>query len=386
MQAYLDNNATTRPDQPVIDAIVEMSAEQWGNPSSVHRFGQAARHRVELAREQVCELIGAKPPQLIFTSGATESNNLAIDGLLAARPTRKTLITNQLEHSAVREPCERLSNLGYNVIQVPTNIDGLIDPADLQNLLDQNAGDVALVAIQWINNETGAIQPIHEIGELCQQRDVRIFTDATQAIGKTPCDVSNMPVDALSFSGHKFHGPKGAGGLYIRRGVGLVPQTLGGPHERDRRGGTENTPGIVGLGVAAQLAKDFLATDGPIRGAAQRDKLENAILNDIPDAQVISANAPRLWNTTNIGFPPLQSEAILLLLSEKGIYAAAGAACASGSIEPSPVLLAQGIPEAVAHGSLRLSLCRHTTDEEIDYAIKTIPGVIQKLRGSMPVQ
>ncbi|MHC4995695.1 MAG: cysteine desulfurase family protein [Planctomycetota bacterium] len=386
MQAYLDNNATTRPDQPVIDAIVEMSAEMWANPSSVHRFGQTARHRVELAREQICDLIGASPSELIFTSGATESNNLAINGLLAARPTRKTVITNDLEHSAVRQPCERLESNGYNILRLETDIDGLIDPEQLAEALDRHVDDVALVAVHWINNETGAIQPIQTIGELCRQRDVRFFTDATQAIGKTPCDAHVMPVDALSFSGHKFHGPKGAGGLYVRRGVGLVPQILGGPHERDRRGGTENTPGIVGLGVAAQLAKEFLATDGPQRGRDQRDRLENAIVEAVPDAFVISANAPRLWNTSNIGFPPLQSEAILLLLSEKGICAAAGAACASGSIEPSPVLLAQGVPEAVAHGSLRLSLCRHTTDEEIDYAIATIPGAIQKLKASMPVQ
>ncbi|MBI1368418.1 MAG: aminotransferase class V-fold PLP-dependent enzyme [Planctomycetes bacterium] len=383
--AYLDSNATSRPAPEVVEAMLVMLRDEWANPSSVHRFGQQARQRVELAREQVCRLINCRPRELVFTSGATESNNLAIRGMLAARPNRRTVITTRLEHSAVRQPCARLAEIdGYNVIYLPVDIDGLVDLNALDEHLRSNANDVALVAIHWINNETGTIQPIERIGELCAQHGVPFFSDATQAIGKVPCDLAKLPFAAMSFAGHKFHGPKGSGGLFIRRGTGLVPQTLGGPHERERRGGTENTPGIVGLGVACELAQQFLASDGPVVGKARRDRLERAILDEVPGSVLNSAGAPRLWNTTNIGFPPLESEAILVLLSERGICAAAGAACSSGSLEPSPVLLAQGIEEAVAHGSIRLSLSRYTTDEEIDYAIATVPRAIERLRASMP--
>ena len=383
--AYLDSNATSRPAPEVVDAVAQMLTEDWANPSSVHRFGQRARQRVELAREQVCKLINCRTRELIFTSGATESNNLAMRGILAARPNQRTIITTRLEHSAVREPCAHFAEVhDYNVIYLPVSLDGLIDQDALAESLDKHEGDVALVAIHWINNETGAIQPVDAIGDLCRRHGVLFFSDATQAIGKVPCDLSELPFSAMSFSAHKFHGPKGAGGLYVRRGTPLIPQTLGGPHERERRGGTENTPGIIGLGVAAELADRFLQTDGPSIGAARRDRLEAAIIEAVPDAVVNSAGAPRLWNTTNIGFAPLTSEAILLMLSEKGISAAAGAACSSGSLEPSPVLLAQGIADPVAHGSIRLSLSRYTTDEEIDYAIATIPPAVARLRASMP--
>lgn len=383
--AYLDSNATSRPAPEVVQAVAQMLTDDWANPSSVHRFGQRARQRVELAREQVCELIGCRTRELIFTSGATESNNLALRGILAARPNRRTIITTKLEHSAVREPCRHFAEVhNYHVIYLPVSLDGLVDLDALADALREHDGDVAVVAVHWINNETGAIQPVAAIGDLCRRHGVLFFSDATQAIGKVPCDLSQLPFSAMSFSAHKFHGPKGAGGLFVRRGTPLVPQTLGGPHERERRGGTENTPGIVGLGVAAELAVKFLDTDGPAIGATRRNRLENAITDAIPEAVVNSAGAPRLWNTTNIGFPPLTSEAILLMLSEKGISAAAGAACSSGSLEPSPVLLAQGIAEPVAHGSIRLSLSRYTRDEEIDYAVATIPPAVARLRASMP--
>ena len=386
MHAYLDNNATTMPAPEAIEAMVLALREEWANPSSVHRFGQRARQRVELAREQVSRLINAKPREIIFTSGATESNNLAIRGVLAARPNRRTVISTLLEHSAAREPCKRLAEVNdYNVVWLPVSIEGIVDLDALRTALVKHSEDVALVSIHWINNETGAIQPIERIGEICREHKVPFFSDATQAIGKTPCDLASLPVDAMSFSSHKLHGPKGAGVLFARSRLGLVPQMLGGPHERERRGGTENVPGIVGLGVAAELAAKFLASNGPTTGAARRDRLERAILAAVPDAQVNSGGAQRIWNTTNVGFPPLESEAILLLLSERGISAAAGAACSSGSLEPSPVLLAQGIPEPVAHGSVRFSLSRYTTDEEIDYATTVVPQVIARLRESMPV-
>lgn len=388
MHAYLDNNATTMPAPEVVEAMTTALCEDWANPSSVHRFGQRARQRVELAREQVARLINAKPREVIFTSGATESNNFAIRGILAARPNRRTIISTLLEHSAAREPVKRLSEVnGYNVVWLPVSIDGLVDLDALRDALTRGGDDVALVSIHWINNETGAIQPIEQIGQICREHKVPFFTDATQAVGKVPCDLATLPVDALSFSSHKLHGPKGAGVLFARGRLGLVPQMLGGPHERERRGGTENVPGIVGLGVAAELAGKFLASNGPKIGQARRDRLERAILDALPDAHVNSGGggAPRIWNTTNIGFPPLESEAILLLLSERGVSAAAGAACSSGSLEPSPVLLAQGIPEPIAHGSIRLSLSRYTTDAEIDYAIEVVPQVIARLRESMPV-
>lgn len=382
---YLDNNSTTMPAPQVVEAVHEMLREEWGNPSSVHRFGQRARRRVELARQQVCRLIGCGEREMVFTSGATESNNTALRGLLSVRGGRRTIITTKLEHSAVREPCARLAKEGFNIVDLPVSLDGLVDLGALKDALAQHADDVAIVSIHYINNETGAIQPIERIGAVCREQRVPFFTDATQAVGKLKINSAELPVDAMSFSAHKFHGPKGVGGLYIRGRQKFMPQQLGGPHERERRAGTENTPGIVGMGVAAELAEQFLASDGPERGGRQRDRLERGIVQQVEGAVVNSAGAPRLWNTTNIGFPPLESEGILILLSERGLSAAAGAACSSGSLEPSPVLLAQGIPEPVAHGSIRLSLSRYTTDEEIDQAIEIIPQAISKLRASMPV-
>ncbi len=386
MHVYLDNNSTTMPAPEVVEAITTALRDDWGNPSSVHRFGQRARQRVELAREQLAHLLHCKTREIIFTSGSTESCNLAIRGTLAARPAKHTVISTLLEHSAVRETCRRLAEVdGYNVVNLPVSIDGLVDPAALAAALDQHGDDTALVAIHWINNETGAIQPIEALGRICREKRIPLFTDATQAIGKVPCDLSAMPIDLLACSAHKFHGPKGVGALYVRSRVPLVPQTIGGPHERERRGGTENVPGIVGMGVAAELAGAFLAGDGPEIGRRRRDRLEQAIVTAVPEAHVNSAGADRIWNTTNIGFPPLESEAILLLLSERGISAAAGAACSSGSLEPSPVLLAQGIAEPIAHGSVRFSISRCTTDAQIDEAIAIVPEVIAKLRQTMPV-
>jgi cysteine desulfurase len=385
MDTYLDNNATTKPSPEVVEAMQRMLADSWANPSSVHRFGQEARRAVERARAEVCQLIHCDEQELIFTSGATESANMAIRGLTAAKPARKTIISCGLEHSAVRQTSERLGNTGHRLVQLRSDINGLIAPDSLAEVLQSSGDDVALVALHWINNETGVIQPIEQISELCRAAGVPLFVDATQAVGKVGCDVRSLGAAAVAFSGHKFHGPKGIGGLFVAAGTPLVPQTLGGPHERERRGGTENSPGIVGLGVAARLAEEFLASDGAERGRQQRDRLEQSILSTVDGSVGISTDAPRIWNTTNIAFPPLASEAILLLLSERGVSAAAGAACSSGSVEPSPVLLAQGIPEPVAHGAIRLSLCRETTDAEIDFALSIIPGAIEKLRTSMTV-
>ena len=381
---YLDNNATTRPADEVVAAVHEALAEGWANPSSVHRFGQSVRHRVELARDELCKLIGGRPREIIFTSGATEANNTALRGILAVRHPRRVIVTATTEHSAIRQLIEQLISEGFAVIHPPLDEHGVISPESLAHVLAQHAEHIALVTIHWANNETGVIQPIEELAAVCRQHRVPFHTDATQAVGKLPIDLLKIRIDALSLSAHKFHGPKGIGALYLRTASRLRPFIYGGPQERDRRGGTENVPGIVGMGVAAHLAGQMLTSDTPQRIAALRDGFEQAVLSRCDSAQINAAGAPRLWNTTNIGFPPLESEAILLLLSERDLCASAGAACSSGSLDPSPVLLAMGINEPVAHGSIRFSLSRYTTEEEIDQAVEIVPEVITKLRTSMP--
>lgn len=385
---YLDNNATTRPPPEVRAAMAEVHESLWANPSSVHRFGQMARQRVELARASVARLIGARPRQVLFTSGGTESNNLALRGALGSAG-RDVLITTRIEHSAVREPCELLAERGATARHLPLDADGRVTPDALSDALDALETDErGLVSIQSANNETGVIQPMAQLAESCRRHRekggrVLLHTDATQAVGKMPVDVGHAGVDMLTCSAHKFHGPKGVGALYVRRGLRLYVQNAGGTQEREMRGGTENVAGIVGAGVAADHAASFLAApEGVERGRRQRDAFEQAIGAAVTDAVVHARQADRIWNTTNIGFPRLEAEAILLALSERGICASAGAACSSGSLEPSPVLLALGIPEPLAHGSVRFSLSRFTTDEEIEAASRIVPEVVQKVRGS----
>ncbi len=394
---YLDNNATTRPAPEVCAAMDEVNRELWGNPSSVHRFGQRVRQRVELARQQVAHLLGCKPVEVVFTSGGTESNNLAIHGLLTPKPGQQcTLITNRVEHSAVREPAEDLDRLAESaqVLWMPVDGDGVVDVAALPGLLERSEGKT-LVSVQWANNETGTIQPIAELAETVKRfnadaeppRRVWLHIDATQAAGKTAIDLADVAVDLLTIASHKFHGPKGMGALFVRRGVRLRPTQRGGPQEMDRRGGTENTPGIIGMGVAAELAWAFLKEGEAVeRVRALRDRLESEVSAELPDTVVNAASAEfgRLWNTSNLGFPGLEAEAILLGLSERGVCASAGAACSSGSLEPSPVLLAMGIPERVAHGSVRSSLSRCTTQTEVDAAVRHLVPVVQRLRQAMP--
>jgi cysteine desulfurase len=417
---YLDNNATTRPADEVVAVMTEALRELWANPSSVHRAGQRVRQQVELAREEVCRLIGCEERELIFTSGGTESTNLAIRASLQGRGGRKVLVTDKLEHSATRETAESLAEHGTEVVWAEL-AGGLIDATWLSDLFSERVHEIGLVSIQWANNETGAIQPVEEIGVLCRENGVRFHCDGTQWVGKMECDVSRMPFDLMSFSAHKFHGPKGVGGLFVKRGVRLNAEITGGPQERQRRGGTENVPGIIGMGVAAKLARGWLGHDDGFhdspsvsegggqgvgmrmanarsthpsapslkgRGsvatrAALRDRFEQTICARIPDAIINARDLPRLWNTSNIAFPRLEAEAILLLLSERGVYASAGAACSSGSLDPSPVLLAMGIPPELAHGSIRFSLSRETTDHEIAQALDIIPAVIERLRASM---
>ncbi len=401
---YLDNNATTQPADEVVQAVRHAQEQLWANPSSVHRFGQSARQKIELARASVASLIGTHPRQIVFTSGGTESNNLAIQGTLANDP-HATLITSRIEHSAIREPAEAFGKIG-NTVWLPVGAGGLIDPpsvtdAILANAQANSAGPV-LVSIQWANNETGTIQPIRAIADAVESARKQIaehspsrpriylHVDACQVIGKLPVNLGEVSVDMLTLSGHKFHSPKGVGALYIRRGLRIRRQILGGPQELERRGGTENTAGIIGMGVAADLAKSFLDDSDQINClTALRDRFEAALLAAVPGSIINrppdnGTTSQRLWNTINIAFPGLEAEAILMGLSEKGVCASAGAACSSGSLDPSPVLLAMGVPEPVAHGSIRLSIGRQTTQDQLDVALEIIPDVVRRLGLVMP--
>ena len=390
---YLDNNATTRPAPEVVRAMDEVHRELWANPSSVHRFGQAVRQKIVLARQAVAALIGApNPREVIFTSGGTESDNLALGGL---RPG--LVISSVTEHSAVREPVAAMGESGVRTMPVEVDINGLIDPRKLAGLLEHAAEhDCTVVSIQWANNETGVIQPIDELAHVVRaareklrgvggKGKIYLHVDATQAVGKLAVNVAESGIDMLTLSAHKFHGPKGVGALWVRRGVRLEPMQRGGPQERELRGGTENTAGIVGMGVAAELAGTFLADESAIASCrARRDRFEQAVTAAVPSAHVHCRDAPRLWNTTNIAFPGLEAEAILLGLSERGVCASAGAACSSGSLEPSPVLLAMGVPEPVAHGSVRFSISRQTTDDEIEQASGVVARVVERLGRTLP--
>lgn len=378
--SYLDNNATTMPAPEVREAMMTALAESYGNPSSVHRFGQGARQALEEARGQVAQLVGCSEAELLFTGGGTESINTAVRGLLAARAPRKKVVISTVEHSATRELCATLTKDGVEVVTVEVDPDGRLD---FDQLAAGLSDDVALVSLMWANNETGVLFEVERIAAMCRGHRIPFHCDGTQAPGKIPVDVAAAGVDAMSFASHKFHGPKGVGALFVRRGLRCKPLLIGGPQERGRRGGTENVPGIVGMGKAAELAREALPQMA--RVVALRDRLEREILRTIPQTRVNGRTDLRLPNTTNIGFYQLEAEAILLLLSEQGVYASAGSACASGSLEPSAVLRAMRIDDRYAHGAIRFSLSRYTTGAEIDRALAVLPGVIDRLRAVLPV-
>ncbi len=417
---YLDNNATTQPTPAVVEAVTGALNDHWHNPSSIHRPGQAARAQVELSRGKFAQLLGVRPRELSFTSGGTESIDLAIRGLIGAflgSPQRSKpgpaplLITSAIEHSAVRDLAAELERRGEaTVAYVEVNLDGTVDPDSLAALLQTNRAQAparaAIVSLQWANNETGAVQPIEAFHQICRDQGALLHCDAVQWIGKCPAHTpallmpltvthrhredhsptAVLPCDLLTCSAHKFHGPKGVGLLWARAGVRLRP-TLLGTQELGRRAGTENVPGIIGAGVAAMEAAAWIADASAIsRQAALRTRFENAVLAACPASHI---NGPtderRLWNTTNIAFPSLEAEAVLLGLSEAGVCASAGAACSSGSLDPSPVLLAMGVTTASAHGSIRFSLSRSTTPEEVDAAVPIIAKVVARLRRVMPV-
>ncbi|MEM1330719.1 MAG: cysteine desulfurase family protein [Planctomycetota bacterium] len=385
---YLDHNATTPPTPAVREAVASAMDQFWQNPSSVHRPGQAVRHAIELARRDLAALVGVKPRELVFTSGGTESIDTAIRGVLRpAADDRPRLITTAVEHAAVRDLAESLGESAIEVVLLRLDASGRVEPPSVEASLDEARSDGrrALVSVQWANNETGVIQPVHAIGEACRDARVPFHCDATQWVGKMPTDLASTdapPIDLMTFSPHKFGGPKGIGLLWARRGVRWAP-ALHGSQELGRRGGTENVPGILGAGAAARDAMEWL--EDPSRAeqiAALRDGFERTVLEGVrpmlPEARVNpDGDAERLWNTTNIAFPTLEAEALLIAMSERGVCASAGAACSSGSLDPSPVLLAMGVPPKLAHGSVRFSLGRETTEAELIEASRVVIDVVR---------
>jgi cysteine desulfurase len=377
---YLDNNATTRPLDTVIEAMMPFLGAEYANPSSIHRPGQNVRHRVECAREQVAGLINAEPREIVFTSGGTESINLAIRGTLAADPAKRHLVTSAVEHSAVHRLADRLAREGYRVDKIGVDREGRLNFDELDEKVTE---DTALISIMHANNETGVLFDVRRVCEIATRYGVGVHLDAVQSAGKVPVDVKELPVHLLSLSSHKMHGPKGVGALYVRRRTRLVPLTIGGRQERDLRPGTENVPAIVGFSVAAEEAAG-LSPERIESIRRLRDDFEARVQDAIPIAHIIGAGTDRLYNTSNIGFERLQSEAILILLSERGICASAGAACSSGSLEPSHVLNAMGIDPQVAHGAIRFSLSRFTTAAEIDRTTEVLAAVVERLSATMP--
>ncbi|MCH2142340.1 MAG: cysteine desulfurase [Phycisphaerales bacterium] len=383
---YLDHNATTPQSEAVTTAMLEVMRSNWSNPSSIHRSGQESRRAVDDARAVVSALIGGSPAELTFTSGGTESVNTAIRSLLRARAPRSLVVTSSVEHSAVRELLEVLGEDGVDCVHLDMDSAGRVDPASLAHLLSTRGDDIALVSVMWANNETGVIEPIEALAAMCHDAGVPMHSDATQWVGKMPTDVSSLPLDMISFAGHKFHGPKGIGGLWARSGSVVAPLIRGGGQERGRRGGTENVPGIVGMGVAAREAMDWLQAGGHDSMEPLRECFEQSVRRLIPNACVNSESAPRIWSTSSIGFPGIEAELLLLVLSEGGLDASAGSACSSGAVKDSSVLEAMGRQpcqvDPADYGSVRFSWCRHTSEamltqaaEHIDRACKGIAGI-----------
>ena len=377
---YLDNNATTRVAPEAVEAMLPFFTEYWGNPSSMHHFGGQVSRHIEEARGKVAALIGADPSEIVFTSCGTESDNMALTGASEAAGRGTRIVTTRVEHPAVLSPCRHLKELGYDVVELGVDASGQLDLSALRKAL---ASGPAIVSAMWANNETGVVFPIEEIAQIVKGAGGVLHTDAVQAAGKLPIDVSRTPIDMLSISGHKLHAPKGIGILYVRRGTKLKTFMLGGHQENGRRAGTENVPYIVGLGKACELAAASVGEERT-RVVRLRDKLESGLLESCPDTIVNGGGAERLPNTTNISFQFIEGEAILYHLSDIGVAASSGSACTSGSLEPSHVIRAMGVPFTSAHGSIRFSLSRYTTEEEVDYVIEHMPAIVEKLRELSP--
>jgi cysteine desulfurase len=378
---YLDFNATTPVEPAVLDAMLPYFSAEFGNAASIHTPGQRARAAVEAAREQVAALIGARPQEIVFTSGGTESDNHAIFGIVeAAGGHDKHVVTSTIEHEAVLNACQALEKRGMKVTYLPVDGHGQIALNELRRVLRP---ETVLITIMHANNELGTVQPLEEIGRLAQEADIYFHTDAVQSAGKIPIDVTALRVDLLSISGHKFYAPKGIGALYIRGGTRLRQLLYGGHHQRGFRPGTENVAGIVGLGKAAEIARRSLADDAK-RVALLRDKLQRGLLERVPQSRVNAAAAQRTPNTTNLIFPGVEGEALLIALDLKGLACSTGAACSSGAVEPSHVLTAIGLPPEEARASLRFSLGRHTTPTDIDFALNVVPTAVAQLRELSP--
>ena len=378
-RVYLDNNATTPLLPEVFDAMRPYFAEHFGNASSIHHHGQETRAAVERARESVAGLLGCKSSEIVFTSGGTEADNLAISGVVHPGDH---VISSTIEHHAVLNSCKHLEAMGCEVTYVRVDGRGLVDPDDVRRALRPHT---RLITIMMANNETGVLQPVEEIGKIAAEAEVYFHTDAVQAAGKVAVDVNRLVCDLLSISGHKLHGPQGVGALYVRKGTALEPMFYGGSHERSRRAGTENVPGIIGLGKAAQVALEALKRSDLAQMSAMRDRIEQEILAEVESTGVNGAGAPRIANTTNIHFDYIEGEALVIALDLKGLAVSTGAACSSGAIEPSHVLTAMGLPSEMARASLRFSLGKQNTPEDVRFALDLVPGTVARLRDLSPV-
>ncbi len=382
MKVYLDNSATTKISKEVFDAMVPYLTEYYGNPSSIYEMGREAHIAVDKAREQVAKAINANPNEIYFTGCGTESDNWAIKGVAKrlSKKGKKHIITSVFEHHAVLHTCNSLEREGFEVTYIPVDNNGYVNPLDVKNAIRE---DTAIVSIMYANNEIGTIQPIAEIGKICRENKVLFHTDAVQAIGNVRIDVVKENIDLLSLSGHKIHAPKGVGALYVRKGVALDNLLDGGAQENNKRGGTENLASIVGLGVAMEKAHEGLEEKAE-KLKVLRDKLIDGLLQ-IPYTRLNGGRKNRLCTNVNISFEGIEGEGLLLLLDMNGISASSGSACTSGSLDPSHVLLSIGLEHGIAHGSLRLSLGKYNTEEEIDYALEVVPKVVERLRAMSPV-
>ena len=378
---YMDNNATTRVDPAVLAEMMPYFSELYGNPSSMHNFGGQVGAKITEARQRVADLLNCEPGEIIFTACGTESDNTAIRSALKAQPSKKHIITSRVEHPAILSLCKYLEKRdGYDVSYIGVDENGVLDMDELKKAIRE---DTAIISIMWANNETGNIHPIEKIAALAHDRGVVFHTDAVQAVGKVEINLKKTPIDMLSLSGHKLHAPKGVGALFVRKKLPFRPLLIGGHQEKSRRAGTENTTGIIALGKACDLAREHMQEE-VTRVAALRDKLEQGLLKAVPDSKLNGDPAHRLPNTTNISFGFVEGEAILLMMDQLGIAASSGSACTSGSLEPSHVLRAMGVPFTFAHGSIRFSLSRFNTEEEVDFVVETLPKIIETLRRLSP--
>ncbi len=381
---YLDNNATTKMDDDVIKAMEPWFKDNYANASGIYGVGQNARTAVEAARKSVADFLGADEREIIFTSGGTESDNLAIKGIVNANGKRgKHIITSTIEHHAVLNTCKYLEKHGFEVTYVPVNDKGIVNPEDVKNAIRE---DTILITIMYINNEIGTIQPIKEIGEIAKAKKIYFHTDAVQAVGKVPIDVNELNVDLLSVSAHKFHGPKGIGVLYMRKGVRLLPLMHGVHHEFCKRAGSEIVPSIVGMAKACEVAMEgFKTTEKSDKIAALRDSLEKRLLETIPEVIVNGDPNNRVNNTTNVSIKFIEGEGMLMHMDFEGICASSGSACTSGSLDPSHVLLGIGLPHESAHGSIRFSFSKYSTQDDVDKVLEVLPGAVEKLRSMSPL-